>query len=250
MMNASHTCSISSWRKRSDEKKRTPQILILRGTTRMPDSWAGVENLHNSGEWTALYPVIMKLPSFLPGMSGSEKKKELSKFARHALKLSAERSNVTPRIPEKDRNRVPQPTDGLYWSVSHSSQCVAAVVAPYAVGIDIEQIRDVSTLLKEQIASEAEWDLTPENDPTLFFRYWTAKEAVLKAAGHGLSGLAHCAVTQIIDDVQIRLTYHDTSWLVLQHEIPGNKRMGQPSYIAAVTSGGHDIAWQRISIPA
>ena len=151
---------------------------------------------------------------------------------------------------EKDRNGVPQPTDGLYWSVSHSSQCVAAVVAPYAVGIDIEQIRDVSTLLKEQIASEAEWDLTPENDPTLFFRYWTAKEAVLKATGHGLSGLAHCAVTQIIDDVQIRLTFHETRWLVLQHKISGSRGTGQPSYIAAVTFGGHDIAWQRISMPA
>lgn len=206
--------------------------------------------MQNGDEWTALYPVIMKLPSFLPGMSGVEKKKELRRFARHALKLSAERSNVTPRVPEKDRDGVPLPTDGIYWSVSHSSQCVAAVVAPYAIGIDIEQIRDVSTLLKEQIASEAEWDLTPENDSTLFFRYWTAKEAVLKATGHGLSGLDHCAVTQIIDDVQLRLRYHDTSWLVLQHEIPGNKPMGQPSYIAAVTSGGHHIAWQRISMPA
>lgn len=249
MMNASLTCLKSSWRKRSDEEKKTPQPLILQGTARIPDSWAGVENLQNGGEWTALYPVLMKLPSFLQEMSGFEKKKELSKFARQALKLSTERSDITPRTPEKDANGVPQPTDGLYWSVSHSNQCVAAVVAPYAIGIDIEQIRDISTLLKEQIASEEEWGLTPEDDPTLFFRYWTAKEAVLKAVGHGLSGLAHCVVTQIIDDVRIRLSYHDTSWLVLQHEIPGNKHMDQPSYIAAVTLGGHDIAWQRISMP-
>ena len=250
MMNVSLTCSTSSWRKRSDEEKRAPQTSILQSTSRMPDSWAGVEKLQNSGEWTALYPVIMELPSFLPEMPGSEKKKEMSKYARQALKLSAKRSNITPRIPEKNRNGAPQPTDGLYWSVSHSNQCVAAVVAPYAIGIDIEQIQDVSTQLKEQIASEAEWGLAPKNDPTLFFRYWTAKEAVLKATGHGLSGLAHCAVTQIIDDVQIRLTYHDTRWLVLQHKISGNRRTGQPSYIAAVTFGGHDIDWQRISMPA
>jgi 4'-phosphopantetheinyl transferase len=202
--------------------------------------------LQYDGEWTALYPVVMKLPSHLAAMSGSEKVKGLSNVAREALKISAERSNVTPREPAKDGRGVPQPTDGLYWSLSHSVDCVAAVVAPYTVGIDLEQIRDISPLLRDQVASEAEWQLAPDNDPTLFFRYWTAKEAVLKASGHGLSGLAGCSVSEIIDDVQIRLAYHGTNWLVVQHRIPEIKAMGLPGYIAAITSGRHDIIWQVI----
>jgi len=243
-MSASLMCLTSSWRNKLDEYKSTVYARILRGAAWIPAECLGVARLQNSSEWTVLHPVIMKVPLALAEKSGAEKVKGLSRFAREALKLSAERSNVTPREPEKDAHGVPQPTNGLYWSLSHTLDFVAAVVAPYAIGIDIEEIKDVSIPLKERVASEVEWQLAPKNDPTVFFRYWTAKEAVLKAVGHGLSGLDHCTVTQIIDDTRILLSYRDSSWLVLQHKVAENKPMGLSGYLAAITLGCHEVVWE------
>ncbi len=246
-MSASPMCLKSSWRKRFDQQNGT-RPPFQQYISVVPGFYSGVNILRHSSEWTALHPVIMKLPSRLAAMSGLEKSKALSALARKALDVSAERSNITPPAPVKDARGAPQPTAGVYWSLSHSIDRVAAVVAPYGVGIDLEQIREVSPLLRDQVASEAEWQLAPDYDPTVFFRYWTAKEAVLKASGDGLSGLPRCRVTEIIDDAQIRLNYHDTSWLVAQHRIVENRARGLAGYMAAVTSGCHEIIWQMIGM--
>ena len=240
-------CLKSSWRKRFDQQNGT-RPPFQQYISVVPGFCSGVNILRHSGEWTALHPVIMKLPSRLAAMSGLEKSKALSALARKALDLSAERSNITPPAPVKDARGAPQPTAGVYWSLSHSVDCVAAVVAPYGVGIDLEQIREVSPLLRDQVVSEAEWQLAPDYDPTMFFRYWTAKEAVLKASGDGLSGLPRCRVTEIIDEVRVLLNYQDTSWLVVQHRIAENIEMAVPGYIAALTSGCHDIIWRDLSM--
>ena len=240
-------CLKSWWRKRFDQQNgiRPPFSQYI---SVVPGFYSGVNILRYSGEWTALHPVIMKLPSRLAALSGLEKSKALSALARKALNISAERSNITQYLPIKDARGVPQPTAGVYWSLAHSVDCVAAVVAPCAVGIDLEQVRDVSPLLREQVASEAEWQLAPDSGPTEFFRYWTAKEAVLKACGDGISGLPRCRVTEIIDEVRVRLNYQDTSWLVVQHRIAENIEMAVPGYIAALTSGCQDIIWRDLSM--
>lgn len=203
--------------------------------------------MQQSSEWAAIHPVIIQIPD-LETMSGPEKVETRGKYGREALKISAEKSNITFHPPDKDVHGVPVPTDGVYWSLSYSVNCVTAVVAPSVVGIDIEQIREVSHLLKDQIASETEWHLADEYNLPLFFRYWTAKEAVLKASGQGLSGLPGCSITQIIDDILIQLHHQDISWLVHQHCIPENTSTGLPNYIAAITLGDHDINWQVIEI--
>ena len=38
------------------------------------------------------------------------------------------------------------------------------------------------------------------------FRYWTAKEAVLKSLGIGLTGLSQCRIIQIVDDHHLKLS--------------------------------------------
>ncbi len=196
------------------------------------------------GKWAAIYPVIMTLPSSVAGISGLEKTKKLSIYARQALERSAQRSGIEGYEPLKDSSGTPRPTAGLYWSLSHSSRCVAAVVAPYTVGIDIEEIRDVPDVLKNQVASEPEWQLAPVYDSELFFRYWTAKEAVLKAAGHGLPGLAGCRIANIYDQARIQLRYQGESWLVLQQRLPANESADLPTIMAAITSGRCDVVWQ------
>jgi len=84
---------------------------------------------------------------------------------------------------------------GLHFNVSHSGDLVMiAVTADCEVGIDVECVRDVSHL--EQIArrffhpSETSAVLGAEaaRRNEAFFRCWTAKEAVLKAIGTGITG--------------------------------------------------------------
>ncbi len=190
----------------------------------------------------------MRLPSSATAISGREKTRKLSIQARQALKRSAQRSGVEPFEPQKHASGRPRPTGGVYWSLSHTSRCVAAVVAPHAVGIDIEEIREVPDELKKQVASEPEWQLAPGYDPELFFRYWTAKEAVLKAAGHGLSGLAGCRITNILDSDRVQLHYQGESWLVLQLRLPANQPAEHPSIMASVTSGKYQVDWQTVDV--
>ncbi len=188
----------------------------------------------------------MRLPSAVAGISSLEKTKRLSIYARQALERSAQRSSIEPFVPQKDASGIPRPTAGVHWSLSHSGRCVAAVVAPHAVGIDIEEIRDVPDELKNQVASEPEWQLDQVYDPVVFFRYWTAKEAVLKATGHGLSGLAGCRITNIFDKDRTQLSYQGESWVVVQHQLPADTLNERPGFMAAITPGRYNVVWQTV----
>jgi len=74
------------------------------------------------------------------------------------------------------------------FNVSHSGERVAVAVAATAVGIDIEReraMRDVRAIARRFFSrGEA---AAVERDPSLFFAIWTAKEAVIKAIGGGLT---------------------------------------------------------------
>ena len=73
-------------------------------------------------------------------------------------------------------------------------------MADFPIGLDIEKIRPCAPGLYRMAADEAEWSLGGAADDLLFFRYWTAKEAVLKSLGIGLAGLSKCRVIRIVDD--------------------------------------------------
>jgi 4'-phosphopantetheinyl transferase len=84
---------------------------------------------------------------------------------------------------------------GLHFNVSHSGElAMIGFTVGCEVGIDIEQLRNVSHL--EQIAqrffhpSETNAVLSqPESDRNqVFLRCWTGKEAILKALGTGIVG--------------------------------------------------------------
>jgi len=85
------------------------------------------------------------------------------------------------------------PADALHFNLTHSDdRAVLGVSDGRELGVDLEKIRsDVETLAisrhyffgSERDAIENEPPLTRDN---MFFRYWVAKEAVLKAQGIGL----------------------------------------------------------------
>ena len=80
----------------------------------------------------------------------------------------------------------------LHFSVSHSAGLVVVAVASGCpVGVDVERISTLrEPAVAELVLSPAEraaYDaLAPDARGPAFFRYWTRKEAVLKATGDGL----------------------------------------------------------------
>lgn len=185
---------------------------------------------------TTIHPVIMAVPEPDLGLKGREKVAALGLHARQALARSARISGVHLGPLEKDDHGAPLPSNGIHWSLTHKEQYVAAVAAPHPVGIDIERIRTVRTGMHQRLAGEEEWALAPEVTRELFFRYWTAKEAVLKAVGKGLTGLSRCRVKALPDADHLILAYEDSQWTVAHF-------WGTKEHIVTVTADRAAIQW-------
>ena len=112
---------------------------------------------------------------------------------------------------------------------------MGGVVAKSPVGIDIERIRPVEQSLFKKTATEKEWCLSSEEPLNLFFRYWTAKEAVLKAATFGLKDLAKCSVVGIKNSQQLVINYQEKNWLVEHFFVDG--------HVASVVKITETIEW-------
>ena len=81
----------------------------------------------------------------------------------------------------------------LQFNLSHSGEYALCGVARQAVGVDIEQLRVMDRLegLVKRCLTVSEQralaKVLPEQQSTGFLRYWTCKEAYLKATGQGIS---------------------------------------------------------------
>ena len=77
------------------------------------------------------------------------------------------------------------------FNLSHSEGLAALVISEAVAGVDIERVRplhrDVADMFFSSAENEALDRLGEEGRSEGFFRCWTAKEAVLKALGAGLS---------------------------------------------------------------
>jgi len=183
----------------------------------------------------ALFPVVLPVAEVGHKLSGKEKVARLSMISREALRLSADKSGVTLVELRKDENDIPSPFNGNYWSVSHKSKYVAAVVSKERIGIDIEEIKPRSEPLFGLVASEEEWELSKDKSWHTFFRYWTAKEATLKAIGIGISGLKACRIVCVPDGNHIVLDYRDRFFLVEQ--------LHYKNHIVSVLRDDNEIEW-------
>ena len=91
----------------------------------------------------------------------------------------------------------------LYFSISHSEDLVVCAVSKMPIGIDVEQLRDMSPRLAKKFFTpdehlyifehepkDADWDGTFSPVERLrFFEIWTSKEAFIKCIGHGMDRL-------------------------------------------------------------
>jgi 4'-phosphopantetheinyl transferase len=182
-----------------------------------------------------LHPVILSVPDEGRSLSGRERVVYLSQHARKALEISVKMSGVRLTSFVKDSDGIPQPVDGNYWSITHKPEYVGAVVAPKKIGIDLEKIRAFSKGLLKKTAHDSEWHLTDENPSTLFFRYWTSKEAILKAAGTGVKDLLKCRIVKIISDTKLIATYMGQEWNI--------NHLFFDNHIASVVENTFDISW-------
>jgi 4'-phosphopantetheinyl transferase len=77
-----------------------------------------------------------------------------------------------------------------FFNISHSGNKVLIACSHDLVGIDIELVKDIETEnLAETVFSERELRLfrTAVDKAPVFYQFWTRKEALLKAAGVGLT---------------------------------------------------------------
>lgn len=103
---------------------------------------------------------------------------------------------VSPEAPvfaqgEQGRPFLTAPDCPCSFNLSHSGTLAAFALCEAVVGIDVEQLRAMPEGVAGMVFSRPEiaaLEAEPEaRRATTFFRYWTAKEAVLKALGTGLS---------------------------------------------------------------
>ena len=156
----------------------------------------------------SLFPVVLKVPEHIRELPTPQRVKALGVLAREGVSLSARETSVTIREFPKGNRGQPLPWRDVHWSLTHKPLYVAGVVSLYLVGIDIELIKPVSSRLFGRICSEQEAGLfhaTPRE--IVFFRCFTAKEAVLKLHGVGLSGLSNVSVVDVFDSLHLEISY-------------------------------------------
>lgn len=187
------------------------------------------------GAMPALFPVILKVPDTIRAWRGRRHVMALSRLARSAARQSARRSGGVLGRLQKSSEGVPLPSNGWYWSVAHKPAYVAGVTGRRPLGIDIEPLRPRSRNLFSKIADQQEWQLGGEDEWHLFYRFWTAKEAVLKAVGVGMRGLSNCRVVSIDSTDTLTLAYQDTLWEIQQRILNG--------HLVAITTNGLTVHW-------
>jgi 4'-phosphopantetheinyl transferase len=184
-----------------------------------------------------IFPVILPVSDADQRLDGRDKVKALSRLARSALMQSCEKSGLHLDAFPKNEKGAPLPVGGVHWSVTHKSDMVGGVAAPLPVGMDLETIRPVSDALLAKVGNDDEWRLVEGDRQINFFRFWTAKEAVLKAVGKGMAGLSRCRVAAVLDDARMTLTYDGHRWPVAHCWFDGR--------VAALTASRFSVSWTR-----
>ncbi len=182
-----------------------------------------------------LYPVLLPVPGKALGLRGRQRRRSLMAHARKAVAISAQHRGVDLGVLRKGKKGAPIPVNGVFWSLSHKAGWVCGVVAPWPVGIDVEFLRPPSEALIKRVIRDPEWRLSHEEPTLRFFRFWTAKEAVLKATGDGLSGLSRCRIAAVSGKRHLTVAYGKTFWEI--------EHFFCQDHIASITCGPCRIVW-------
>ncbi|OYD97792.1 4'-phosphopantetheinyl transferase [Nostoc sp. 'Peltigera membranacea cyanobiont' 210A] len=121
---------------------------------------------------------------------------------------------------------------GLAFNLSHSQGLgLCAVNCTRPIGVDLEYIRPMSDIeaLAKRFFLPREYEmlrsLSPNQQQEVFFRYWTCKEAYLKATGDGLSQL---------EQIEVSLTPTEPAKLEISEDWSLFELVPATNYVAAV----------------
>jgi 4'-phosphopantetheinyl transferase len=118
---------------------------------------------------------------------------------------------------------------GPYFNLAHSGDAVVLAVADDEVGVDVEELRPLSSTdrLARRICTPRELgELLARGvgaRSAALLRLWTAKEAVLKALGSGIRGSMRSIEVSLDADGKLRLLSlqgEPTSWTLLDAPAP------------------------------
>ena len=184
-----------------------------------------------------LSPVILPVPEEVRGYKPRDRVAFLSEHARKALALCAHKSGIALAEYKKDPDGVPLPADGIYWSVTHKTNYVGGVLSSQPAGIDIEKIQPCSAGLFRKTAAEDEWALAEQSTDefTIFYRYWTSKEAAVKASTSGIKDLLKCRIHQIVDDHHLEIEYLNKRWRI--------EHFYFDDHVASIVQNSFTIEW-------
>ncbi len=154
--------------------------------------------------------------------------------------------------PELEHPRLPE----LRFNVSHSGElALLAFALGRDVGVDVEFMRELDfAALAETSFSRAERVTVLARPPVsrarLFYRYWTCKEACIKADGRGLS--------VPLDGFSIETVAGEPHWrratVQAPNALPEGMRVrvlgARPGYAAAIAAVGPDWDVRRIDLTA
>ncbi|MHC5938100.1 4'-phosphopantetheinyl transferase HetI [Nostoc sp.] len=133
---------------------------------------------------------------------------------------------------------------GLAFNLSHSQDLGLCAVNCSQIGVDLEYIRPMSDLeaLAKRFFLPREYEmlrsLSPNQQQEIFFRYWTCKEAYLKATGDGLSQL---------EQIEVSLTSTEPAKLEITEDWSLFELIPANNYVAAIAVenfGWHLKCWQ------
>ena len=89
-------------------------------------------------------------------------------------------------VNENGKPYLPNHPD-FHYNISHSGDYAVCAVGESETGVDIQEYRKPDMRLAKRRYTEAEYEYTKENPQPNFFRIWSRKESVLKAAGIGIT---------------------------------------------------------------
>lgn len=190
----------------------------------------------NQTNTSIIYPVVLKVPEEHQVFKGRESVLFLRQYARQAVVRSAQIQGIDMPELENDDKGAPIPKNGFYWSLSHKPGYVAGVVSNMPIGIDIEKIKPVKPLLFDKVMDENERKLIETISDDLFYRFWTAKETVLKAVGVGLRGLSHCKIIDIINQGSLTVSWGRTRWLI--------EHIYYDNHMISIVKNDKNICWR------